>query len=86
MLCSRAGADLEAIPAWIEEGRRRRARANMPPLSGGLHPGHGPGGRASGGANPAGGHTDHPAGMQSTSRPVTNPGTVRYPHYVGKWD
>ena len=24
-LCRKAGADLEAIPAWIEEGRRRRA-------------------------------------------------------------
>ena len=37
-LCRLAGADLEAIPAWVEEGRRRRARASMPPLSGGLHP------------------------------------------------
>ena len=28
-----AGADLEAIPAWIEEGRRRRASARLPPFS-----------------------------------------------------
>jgi hypothetical protein len=32
-LCRRAGADLEAIPAWIEEGRRRRASARLPPFS-----------------------------------------------------
>ena len=38
-LCRKAGADPEAIPAWIQEGRRRRAAANMPPLSGGLHGG-----------------------------------------------
>jgi hypothetical protein len=38
-LCRKAGADLEAIPAWIEEGRRRRAAASMPPFSGGLHGG-----------------------------------------------
>jgi hypothetical protein len=35
-LCREADADLEAIPAWIEEGRRRRAAARMPPPSGGL--------------------------------------------------
>ena len=38
-LCRKAGADLEAIPAWIEEGRRRRAAARQPPFSGGLHGG-----------------------------------------------
>ena len=38
-LCRKAGADLKAIPAWVEEGRRRRAAARQPPLSGGLHPG-----------------------------------------------
>ena len=32
-LCRKAGADLEAIPAWIEEGRRRRA--GRPPFSAG---------------------------------------------------
>ena len=36
--CRKAGADPEAIPAWIEEGRRR-AVANMPPFSGGVHGG-----------------------------------------------
>jgi|SRR5580698_1198746 hypothetical protein len=45
MLCRLAGADPGAIPAWIEEGRRRRARANIPPLSGGLRPGARPAGR-----------------------------------------
>ena len=30
-LCREAGADLEAIPAWIEEGRRRAANARRPP-------------------------------------------------------
>lgn len=35
-LCRKAGADPEAIPAWIEEGRRRAARASQPPFSGGL--------------------------------------------------
>ena len=35
-LCRRAGADLEAIPGWIEEGRRRKAAARMPPPSGGV--------------------------------------------------
>jgi len=38
-LCRKAGADPDAIPAWIEEGRRRRAAAAMPPFSGGLHGG-----------------------------------------------
>jgi hypothetical protein len=36
-LCRLAGADEEAIPAWIAEGRRRRAAAKLPPMSGGLH-------------------------------------------------
>ena len=35
-LCRLAGADPAAIPAWIGEGRRRRARAGMPPPSGGI--------------------------------------------------
>src|SRR5690242_20769956 len=34
-LCRRAGADPAAIPAWIEEGRRRSANARQPPFSGG---------------------------------------------------
>ena len=38
-LCRKAGADPEAIPAWIEEGRRRAAAARRPPFSGGLHAG-----------------------------------------------
>jgi hypothetical protein len=38
-LCRLAGADPEAIPAWVEEGRRRRAAVNQPPPSGGVHPG-----------------------------------------------
>ena len=38
-LCREAGADPEAIPAWIAEGRRRRAAARQPPFSGGLHGG-----------------------------------------------
>ena len=38
-LCRDAGADPDAIQAWIEEGRRRRASASMPPMSGGLHGG-----------------------------------------------
>ena len=33
MLCRKAGADETAIPAWIEEGRRRRANAGQPPFS-----------------------------------------------------
>ena len=37
-LCRKAGADPEAIPAWAEEGRHRRAAAGKPPFSGGLHP------------------------------------------------
>jgi hypothetical protein len=36
-LCRDAGADPDSIPAWIEEGRRRRAAADAPPMSGGLH-------------------------------------------------
>ena len=32
--CRLAGADPEAIPAWIAEGRRRRTRADLPPFSG----------------------------------------------------
>src|SRR5260370_220018 len=32
-LCRKAGADPEAIPAWIEEGRRRKANAGRPPFS-----------------------------------------------------
>jgi hypothetical protein len=32
-LCRKAGADPEAIPAWIEEGRRRAANAGRPPFS-----------------------------------------------------
>jgi hypothetical protein len=36
-LCRKAGADLEAIPAWIQEGRRRAAAARKPPHGGG-HP------------------------------------------------
>ena len=43
MLCRKAGADPEAIPGWIEEGRRRRQAARMPPPSGGVRgPGLGP--------------------------------------------
>ena len=38
-LCRKAGADLEAIPAWIAEGRRRRAAARQPPFPGGPHGG-----------------------------------------------
>jgi hypothetical protein len=34
-LCRAAGADEAAIPAWIEEGRRRAAAAGLPPFSGG---------------------------------------------------
>jgi len=32
-LCRKAGADPEAIPGWITEGRRRRADAGRPPFS-----------------------------------------------------
>jgi hypothetical protein len=35
-LCRKAGADPDAIPAWIEEGRRRREAARQPPFSGGV--------------------------------------------------
>jgi hypothetical protein len=35
-LCRLAGADVGAIPAWIEEGRRRSTNARRPPFSGGL--------------------------------------------------
>ena len=35
-LCRMAGADADAIPGWIEEGRRRSANARHPPFSGGL--------------------------------------------------
>ena len=38
-LCRKAGADTEAIPAWVTEGRRRRGAARQPPFSGGLHGG-----------------------------------------------
>ena len=38
MLCRKAGADPEAIPGWIEVGRRRRANAGKPPFSGGVGP------------------------------------------------
>ena len=38
-LCRDAGADPEAIPGWIEEGRRRREEARGPPFSGGLRGG-----------------------------------------------
>jgi hypothetical protein len=34
-LCHKAGADESAIPAWMEEARRRRSAANQPPFSGG---------------------------------------------------
>ena len=30
-LCRKAGADPEAIPAWLEEGRRRRGAVGHPP-------------------------------------------------------
>lgn len=33
MLCRKAGADPEAIPRWVDEGRRRRANAGRPPFS-----------------------------------------------------
>jgi hypothetical protein len=32
-LCRMAGADTGAIPAWIEEGRRRSENARRPPFS-----------------------------------------------------
>ena len=34
-----AGADPEAIAAWVTEGRRRRDAARKAPPSGGVHPG-----------------------------------------------
>jgi len=37
-LCRKAGAGPQAIPAWIQAGRARRAAASRPPFSGGLHP------------------------------------------------
>ena len=40
-LCRAAGADLEAISGWTEEGRRRREEARRPPLSGGARGGQG---------------------------------------------
>jgi len=42
MLCRKAGAEPEAIPAWIEEGRMRAAAARQPPFSGGLYGGRAP--------------------------------------------
>ena len=33
MLCRKAGADPNAIPAWIEVGRQRRVSADQPPFS-----------------------------------------------------
>jgi hypothetical protein len=36
-LCRDAGADPDPAGEWIEEGRRRRDVASMPPMSGGLH-------------------------------------------------
>ena len=35
-LCRMAGADADAIPGWIQEGRRRSANARLPPFCGGL--------------------------------------------------
>ena len=35
-LCRDAGADPVQIPAWIDVGRQRAARARQPPFSGGL--------------------------------------------------
>jgi hypothetical protein len=32
-LCRDAGAAPDAIPAWVEEGRRRRTRSGLPPFS-----------------------------------------------------
>ena len=40
-LCRKAGADPEAIPVWVAEGRRRRAAAKRPPPSGGVRGGGG---------------------------------------------
>ena len=46
-LCHDAGADGALIPAWIEEGRRRRAHALRPPFSAPrrIRPGQHPPGR-----------------------------------------
>jgi hypothetical protein len=41
MLCRKAGADLEAVPAWAEEGRRRSAAARRQLLQGEVGPGPG---------------------------------------------
>jgi ParB-like chromosome segregation protein Spo0J len=38
-LCRDAGADPDPAGEWVTEGRRRRAVASMPPMSGGLHSG-----------------------------------------------
>ena len=38
-LCRAAGADLDLIAVWTEEGRRRRDGARLPPFSGGLRSG-----------------------------------------------
>jgi len=35
-LCRMAGADTDAIPGWLQGGRRRSASARHPPFSGGL--------------------------------------------------
>jgi hypothetical protein len=35
-LCRLAGADEQALAAWIEEGRRRAEAARRPPFSGGV--------------------------------------------------
>jgi len=40
-LCCDAGADSEAIPAWVAEGRCRKMNAALPPFSGGVR--HRPG-------------------------------------------
>jgi hypothetical protein len=32
-LCRKAGADLEAIPQWVAEGKRRAEAARKPPFS-----------------------------------------------------
>src|SRR5436309_15378855 len=36
VLCWLARADADAVPAWVEEGRRRRNAARLPPYSGGV--------------------------------------------------
>lgn len=38
-LCRLAGADPEAIPRWLGEGRRRREGSRLPPFWGGLRGG-----------------------------------------------